>query len=75
MMDGRRRQGITQVERILLSLLLRVSTKQRSKEELRCLGVYQEPIHASLEATDAVLLRKDRLWQPIPHEMCGQRSS
>ena len=46
---------------------MRVSTKQRSKEELRCLIIRQEPIHTPLEAIDVVLLRKDRLRQSIPH--------
>ena len=46
---------------------MRMSTKQRSKEELRCLTIYQEPIHTPLEATDVILLWKDRLWQSIPH--------
>ena len=39
----------------------------QSKEELRYLTINQKPIHASLEAIDVLLLRKDRLRPLIPH--------
>ena len=56
-------------------LFMRVSTKQRSKEELRCLTIHQEPIHTSLEATNVILLWKDRLRQPIPHLRCADKEA
>ena len=38
-----------------------------SKEVLISLTIHQEPIHTPVEATDVILLRKDRLRQPVPY--------
>ena len=64
--NARLRQGATQVEKILTTVYC-LWEQIQSKVELKCLTIYQEPIHMPLEVIDVVLLLKNRLWQSIQH--------